>query len=247
MNAAVKAYGNFRPADRQDREKVVRTYLPLVKKIAYRMARTIPSSVDIKELVSAGCMGLLVALERFDPSRGLDFETFAEFRIKGAILDELRSMDTMSRRNRRLYRRIERCRSKLRNELGREPEPDEMARELGIEREEYLKLESNLSPAVEMSLAIMEMSGTGIASDGESRPDRKLQKKQLRQALKEAVVTLPERLRTVLSLYYYLRLNYREIAQLMGITESRVCQLHQKAVRLVRQRLVVFEGGGHGH
>lgn len=235
MNAVLQAYRQHGQSDGDTREARVRAYLPLVRRQALRMARTLPSTVDINDLVSAGCLGLLFALERFDPQRGLDFETYAEYRIKGAILDELRALDPLSRRQRQRLRQVERCRRNLRQTLGREPSDEEMAEGLGLDVSEWQELAASLGPGGELSLVLLSLDKSNPAADGEQRPDRRLQQRQLRQALVAALRRLPERLRTVMSLYYYARLNYKEIAQLLGVSESRVCQLHRRAVLRIRE------------
>ncbi|RLB59517.1 MAG: RNA polymerase sigma factor FliA [Deltaproteobacteria bacterium] len=250
MNAALQAYQRQRQPAGSERESQVRTYLPLVRRIALRLARTLPASVDVNDLVSAGCLGLLLALERFDPGRGLDFETFAEFRIKGAILDELRSLDPLSRRERQQLRRVEALRRQLRQELGREPSDEEMARELDLDLAGWQRLSARLGPSGELSLMVLQLRrGEGFPAAEDDLPDQQLQRQRLRRALVEALQQLPERLRTVVSLYYYARLNYREIASLLGVTESRVCQLHRKAVVKIRNQLAArrsLPGGEDG-
>jgi RNA polymerase sigma factor for flagellar operon FliA len=240
MNQALQNYRNHetRLQPREDRERQVREYLPLVHRIALRLKRNLPPSVELEDLISAGCVGLLSAIERYQAERGLDFATFAEFRIKGAMLDELRGLDPLTRGERRLYRQAEKARCKLQAQLGREPADEEVARELNLEVDDWRRRSAEIQPAMEMSMLLMELRERYAEQSAQQLPDRRLQQQRLKEKLLAAVRELPERLRNIISLYYFGHLNYREIASLLQITESRVCQLHQKAVRYIRQLLL---------
>jgi RNA polymerase sigma factor for flagellar operon FliA len=241
MNTALQCYRQEkqRPTS-PDRETMVQSYLPLVRRVAHRIARNLPASVDVNDLVSAGCIGLLSAVERFDPERGLDFGTFAEFRIKGAILDELRARDPVPRRSRHRIHQMEKLRRELIGILGRPPNDEEMAEHLGMELEDYHTLADSLTPCLELSLSLLDQ-GSGnnqmVDGGGHACPDAALQRKELRRRLVNSIRCLPERLRTVISLYYYARLSYKEISLLFEVTESRICQMHREAVNQIRTLL----------
>ncbi len=238
MNAALKHYHQEQhQAATVDRETMVRSYLPLVRRVAHRIARNLPASVDVNDLVSAGCIGLLSAAERFDPERGLNFGTYAEFRVKGAILDELRARDPVPRRSRHRIHQMDKARHELTGSLGRPPDDEEMAKQLGMPLEDYNTLAGSLTPCLELPLSLFDQ-GTyeiqAIDRDGRTCPDAALQRKELRRRLVTSIRCLPERLRTVISLYYYARMSYKEIALVFEVTESRICQMHNEAVNEIR-------------
>jgi len=241
MNQAVGRYQEeLRRPEGPGRDAMIRAYLPLVRKVAHRICRGLPPGIDVNDLIASGCVGLISALERFDPSRGLDFGSFAEFRVKGAILDELRALDPVPRRSRKQLQHLEKVRRKLQGTLGRPPVSEEMAEELNMSVSAYQELEGHLTPGIEMSLVLLNQEKELSASESSANSlpaDRILQKEELRQSLVRAIRCLPERLRTVISLYYYSHLSYKEIALLYDVTESRVCQMHREAVSLMRDDL----------
>jgi RNA polymerase sigma factor FliA len=249
MNTAVQCYRQQQSTGAAEREALILAHLPLVRKVASRIAAHLPASVDLKDLVSAGCLGLLSATERFDPGRGLEFATFAEFRIKGAILDELRSLDTLPRRRRSRFHQLERVRRELQHSLGREPSEDEMAAALGMPRPEYTALAADLTPAMELSLTLLER-GSGELQLGtpedQTSPETQMIRSELRRRLVQAIRALPERQRSVISLYYYARLTYDEIALLYDVTASRICQIHRLAIQQLREQLSAAERGEGG-
>ncbi len=238
MNAALKNYKLERKRlEDQEREKIVRDHLPLVRKVAFRIARHLPSTVEVDDLISAGCVGLLSASDRFDPERGLEFSSFAEFRIKGAILDHLRVMDPIPRRSRQRIQMLDRTRNKLTHELGRPPDDDEMAEAMGLELDDYFKMLGNLSPCMELSHVIFDKGSIPLQvtqATGVTSPHSVMAHKELRRRLVKAIRSLPDRQRTVISLYYYAKLSYKQIAILFDVTESRVCQIHRDAVRRMK-------------
>ncbi len=243
MNAALQSYNReSKRMENRERDQMVREYLPLVRKVAFRIARHLPSTVDVDDLISAGCVGLLSAADRFDPDRGLEFSSFAEFRIKGAILDNLRVMDPIPRRSRQRIQALDKTRQKLTSEFGRPPDDDEMAQAMGLEPEEYQKMLAGLSPCMELSHVIYDKGSTPLKvtqATGLSSPHSIMAHKELRRRLVKAIKSLPERERTVISLYYYAKLSYKQIAILFDVTESRVCQIHKDAVRRMKP---VIEG-----
>lgn len=252
MNTATLSYREEqRRTETGTREARILEHLPLVQRVASRLARHLPASVDRRDLVLAGCVGLISALERFDPRRGLDFGTFAEFRIRGAILDELRALDPISRRARRRLHQIEARRRALTGTLGRPPSDEELAQDLGMTLAEFERQQAALTPGIELSLSLLEQCGFEPSDDPErelSQPDQRLLRGEARRRLMRALRRLPERLRTVISLHYYAQLSYKEIALLFDVTESRVCQLHREAVQSLRESMSQEEpGAGAGH
>jgi RNA polymerase sigma factor FliA len=234
---------------RAHRDALILAYSPLVKYVASRVASGLPQSVDHADLVSYGMFGLIDAIDKFDLERGYKFETYAMARIKGAILDELRSIDWVPRSVRAKARSMERAFSKLEAALHRAPTDAEVAEELGVTDEQYQHLLSQLSIAGVAALdEVMAGGERGEATTlGDTIPDREdgpmasLERSETRRIVAHIVSTLPEREKTVLSLYYYENLTLAEIGRILGVTESRVCQIHTKAVLHVRARLAAAE------
>src|SRR6266516_4075558 len=236
--------------DAAARERLVVAYSPMVKFVAGRLGAGLPSHVDDADLISYGLMGLIGAIERFEPERGIKFETFAMTRIRGAIIDELRSLDWVPRSVRSRAREIERAIAVLERELMRAPTDDEIAKKLGIEPEE---LEDSLREISRTSVAALDElwspmgGGDQIAlidtiEDGSGPdPESSLEQTEIREALAEPIWSLPEREKLVVTLYYYEELTLREIGEVLGVTESRVSQLHTKAILRLKARL---SGGG---
>ncbi len=233
--------------DPHAREQLILAYAPLVKYVAGRMGAALPSHVDGDDLMSYGILGLIGAVERFDPDRGIRFETFAMARIKGAIIDELRALDWAPRSLRHRQRQIEQATVALEQKLGRPATDEELAAEVGIGVHE---LEAVLVQIAGTSLVALNefwstpgAGGEGsemidvIADERPSDPAELQESATVREVLAEAIATLPERERIVISLYYYDGLTLREIGEVLGVTESRVSQLHTKAVLRMKGRL----------
>ena len=232
--------------DQHVRDRLILTYAPLVKFVAGRVGASLPAHVDEQDLVSYGLLGLIGAIERYDPDREIKFETFAMARIRGAIIDELRSLDWVPRSVRTRARQIERAIQVLERELMRAPTDAEIAQKLGVsgdELEESLREISRTSVAALDELWSPSGSGDQIALidtiEDESGPDPEfsLEQTEIREALAEAISGLPEREKLVVTLYYYEELTLREIGEVLGVTESRVSQLHTKAVLRLKARL----------
>jgi RNA polymerase sigma factor FliA len=228
------------------RERLILHYSPLVKFVAGRVASGLPQSVEQADLVSYGIFGLIDAIEKFDPSRGFKFETYAIARVKGAIIDELRSFDWVPRSVRAKARAIERAYSKLENELRRTPDDNELAHELGMSDRELAKALSQISfvglVAVDEILAAGgERPGQAMAGDPAADrlhdPVEAFEVDEMKVFLADAVNRVPERERLVLTLYYYKGLTLSEIGHVFGVTESRACQIHTKAILQLRARL----------
>ena len=231
-------------AQRADDQRV-RGYAPLVKRTAHHLMVNLPSSVRIDDLIQAGMIGLLEALDRYDASHGAQFETYAAQRIRGAMLDELRHNDCMPRSARRSMRQIEKAVASLQQRLGRAPTEREIAAKLGLALEEYQEL---LQEAHGYQLIYYEDFEDGEENallelncgHSSASPLERLADKKMRAALVDTIDRLPEREKLLMSLYYEQDLNYREIGAVLGITESRVCQLHRQAITRLRGRLKDF-------
>ncbi len=224
-----------------ERRKVAEQYLPVVKRIAARVARRIPYHYPLDDIISAGMVGLMNAVERFDPSVGAHFTAYAEYRIKGAILDDLRSMDPASRDVRKKINDIKKIEEGLRSVLGREPEPHEVARELGMDLGDLLRLKE-----VARRLYSVTLDGTSpgnnpheyLADTKIPRPEEVHEYMELRERLASAISELPERHRLILGLYYQEGLNLKEIGYILGLTEGRISQLRSEAVKMLRAKMM---------
>jgi RNA polymerase sigma factor for flagellar operon FliA len=231
---------------REARERLILHYAPLVKFVAGRVAAGLPQNIEQSDLVSYGIFGLIDAIDKFDPGRGYKFETYAISRIKGAIIDELRSIDWVPRSVRAKARSIERAYSKLENELRRSPEDREVAAELGMSEEELAGILSQISFVGIVALdELLSASAdrSGGATVGDTIADRAhdpveaFESEEMRHVLADAIQRMPDRERLVLTLYYYEGLTLAEIGAVLGVTESRVCQIHTKAIFQLRGRL----------
>ena len=229
------------------RDRLILHYSPLVKYVAGRVAVGLPQSVDQADLVSYGIIGLIDALEKFDPERGFKFETYAITRIKGAILDELRSIDWVPRSVRAKARSVERAFSKLEAKLHRAPTDAELAFELEITEEQLQTLVGQISL---VGVAALDETMSAGGSDrgesvtlGDTVPDSSdgpmqiFELEEMRHTLAATIDKMPEREKIVLTLYYYEGLTLADIGEVLGVTESRVCQIHTKAVLHLRSRI----------
>jgi RNA polymerase sigma factor for flagellar operon FliA len=227
------------------RERLILHYAPLVKFVAGRVGSGLPANIEQADLVSYGIFGLIDAIEKFDPSRGFKFETYAIARIKGAIIDELRSMDWVPRSVRAKARAIERAYSKLENELRRTPDDIELARELGISDSDLAGWFSKISFVGLVALDEIVLAGDQPASsvgdmvvDPSHDPVAAFEVDETRYLLADAINRVPERERLVLTLYYYDGLTLSEIGAVLGVTESRVCQIHTKGILQLRAKFI---------
>ena len=233
--------------DERARERLVVAYSPLVKYVAGRMASGLPSHVEEGDLISYGLIGLIGAIERYDLEREIKFETFAVSRIKGAIIDELRSLDWVPRSVRAKARDVERVHTQLENELQRTPTEEEMAVKLGVELEDFrntlLEIANSSVLALDDLWTIADADGGQISLLDTIRdphavdPQEEIDTVELKDRLADAIESLPDRERLVIALYYYENLTLREIGEVLGVTESRVSQLHTKAVIGLRGHL----------
>ncbi len=232
-------------ASSDDRSQLVGHYASLVKYVAARVATGLPNSVEQGDLVSYGIFGLMDAIDKFEPDRGFKFETYAIPRIRGAILDELRSMDWVPRSVRAKARKIEQAMATFENAEGRSPSEEELADTVGtslgelrdtlgqIARGGILGLDEMVSANGTEGISV----GDTVADDGQMGPGDQLEASEVRQILARSVRSLPERERTVLGLYYYEAMTLAEIGEILGVCESRVCQIHGKAVLQLRARM----------
>ena len=230
------------------RERLVVAYSPLVKFIAGRMASGLPSHVDEADLISYGLLGLIGAIERFDLEREIKFETFAVARVKGAIIDELRSLDWVPRSVRSRARDVEKAHAELEGELQRAPTDEEMAAKLHMDIGEFndslLEIANSSVLALDDLWTFADPEGGGgqisvldtIQDPNAVDPETEAHASELKDRLADAIESLPERERLVVALYYYENLTLREIGEVLGVTESRVSQLHTKAVLALRSR-----------
>lgn len=246
MKGLVKRYKqDTKGVDGKLRDQLIMDYAPLIRFVAQRIAARLPSNIDIDDLISAGVIGLMDAIEKYDPSRDNKFKTYAEFRIRGAILDELRSQDWVPRSVRDKAKKIEKTYAELEQKFGRAVTDEELSAALGIELEEYYDMVSKVK-AVTL-LSIDELSGPNqqdrksllecLENVSSKNPFTQLKSKGIRDLLVKHIDELPEKQKLVLSLYYYEDLNLKEIGKILEVTESRVSQLHTQAVEKLRSKL----------
>jgi RNA polymerase sigma factor for flagellar operon FliA len=224
------------------REKLLLQYLPLVRRVAGRMVGSLPRSIRLDDLISAGVMGLLSSLDNFDPTLGIKFETFAMNRIRGAMVDSLRELDWVPRSVRQKARLLERTIEELTQKLMRVPEDAEIADHLSISLDEYLRMLDEVNVTVLLSLddTFPTPSGEGttlgeVTTDAsEPSHQERVEEKELRDLLVSNLKILPEQEKLVVALYYYEELTFKEIGEVLRLTESRVSQIHSKAVLQLR-------------
>jgi RNA polymerase sigma factor for flagellar operon FliA len=233
--------------DERARERLVVAYSPLVKYVAGRMASGLPSHVEEGDLISYGLIGLIGSIERYDLEREIKFETYAVSRIRGAIIDELRSLDWVPRSVRAKARDVEKIHSELENRLGRAPSEEEMAAKLGVSVDDFrttlLEIANSSVLALDDLWTVSDGDGGQVSLLDTIRdpnavdPEEAIDTVELKDRLADAIESLPDRERLVIALYYYETLTLREIGDVLGVTESRVSQLHTKAVLGMRSHL----------
>ncbi len=234
-------------ADEHARERLVLAYSPLVKYVAGRMAASLPSHVEEADLISYGLIGLIAAVERFDLERAIKFETFAITRIKGSIIDELRSLDWVPRSVRARAREIERANAQLEHRLHRAPTDTEMAEALEMSVDDFQGALTQIANSSVIALdelwTLSDSSGDQVSLLDTIRdpnapdPARVLDSSEMRGRVSDEIARLPEREKLVVALYYYENLTLREIGEVLGVTESRVSQLHTQAILRLKSRL----------
>lgn len=232
----------YNAAGQLKKDQLVQRFAPLVKRIAYHLMARLPSSVQIDDLVQNGMIGLLDAIDRFEAGMGAQFETYAAQRVRGAMLDGLRENDWLPRSLRREFRQIEKAIAQLEQEYGRAPSENELARALGVSLADYQKMLQDARGHQLISFEdLVEADGDDFLerhlTDSTGDPARILEDENLRRLLVQGIELLPEREKLMMALYYEQDLNLREIGEVMGVTESRVCQLHSQAVARLRARI----------
>jgi len=227
------------------KERIVIEHTSLISYIVSRIAVRLPSHVDLEDLHNTGVIGLMDAVDKYDPTKDCKFKTYAEFRIRGAILDQLRSLDWVPRSVRQKSRQLEQATNAVEQRLGRPATEDEVAGTLGLQIEDFHVLVNqtrgvsmvNLDDLRGQSDNDQPLPSGNLEDVNAEDPFAQLKQRELTQALANGIAGLPEKERLVISLYYYEDLNLKEIGQILGITESRVCQIHSKAVSRLRSRM----------
>jgi RNA polymerase sigma factor for flagellar operon FliA len=227
-----------------DRNALIRQYQPLVRKLAHHMMAKLPANVQVDDLIQVGLIGLSEALTRFESTQGVQFETFATQRIRGAMIDELRENDWVSRGTRKSQKDIEEAMRRLENRLGRSPLESEIAADLGMSLTDYQSLLSKVRGTQLVYLEDMSRSSDDEDSfldrhmgDAEADPLSILRDHRLREALVAAIKNLPEREQFIMSMYYEQDMNLKEISAVLDVTESRVCQLHSQSIARLRAKM----------
>jgi RNA polymerase sigma factor FliA len=224
-------------------EEVLREHLPMVRFLALRIRERLPQQVEMEDLISAGIVGLMDALQKFDANKKVQFRTYAQFRVRGAMLDSLRALDWGPRDLRRKGRAVEEAIRSLSSTLGKAPTESEVAKEMGLDLNAYQQLLGELSGLELSSLNATPSEDAGmevlalIPAGPEDDPFLQCQSSEMRRLLADAIAELPERERMVLTLYYYEELTMREVGATMGVVESRVSQLHSSAMARLRVAL----------
>ena len=231
-------------SDAARRDELILEYAPQIKFVAHRLAMRLPPHIEVDDLISAGVIGLIDAIEKFDPSRNIQFKTYAEFRIKGAMLDELRAQDWVPRSVRQKAALLERAYAEIEQRERRPATDEEVAEFLRLEMEEFYDL---LTRSRGLSLISIETDDEdsllnrrileSLTVDAEESPLAHLRRKELQQILGRIIDALPRREKEVVSLYYYDELTMKEIGHVLGITESRVSQIHTQAMLRMRGKL----------
>lgn len=233
---------------KQAKDKLLVEYAGLVRYTAGRMAMNLPSSVELGDLIGSGIMGLIKAVEGFDPSRGFKFETFATHKIRGAILDELRALDWVPRSVRQKSKALQSAYAELELKLGRMPYDDEAADHMGLSQKDFEDLLLDVAPTTILSLEeSLPSRGTDaksltlidtIEDPNETNPLKELGYAEVKRILMETIEQLPEKEKLVVALYHYEELTLREIGEVLNLTESRVSQIHSKAMLKLKARLI---------
>jgi RNA polymerase sigma factor for flagellar operon FliA len=230
----------------ENREEVIKRYSPMIKYVANRIAMRLPPHIEVDDLISVGVLGLMDAISKYDSSRGAKFKTYAEFRVRGAILDELRALDWVPRSIRQKASAVEKVVRSLESKLRRLPEDEEVAKEMDMSLDQFYRTidETKSVPVFSLEdLGIAKESGEQqslldcLAGKADADPQTQIRLIELKEIIAKAIDTLPEKERLMVSLYYYEELTMKEIGAVLDITESRVSQIHSKAVLHLRTKL----------
>jgi RNA polymerase sigma factor for flagellar operon FliA len=237
----MRAYASVTTKSTAERNRLIAEFAPMARRVALRVARRTPSWIASEDLVSAAMVGLAEAAERYDATRGEPFVAFATKRVRGAVLDELRRGDPLSRSARRSARKLGETMRALEQRLGRPAEDQEVAAALGIDVEEYQDELAMLTHISTVGLEVAESAGSGAIADASPSPASELERAQTLAQLTRALKSLAARDAQILSLYYNEEFTYAEIGELLGVTESRVCQLHGRALARLRAAVESME------
>ena len=233
----------YNPKGHLNRDALLKQYTPLVRRMAHYMIAKVPANVEVDDLIQMGMIGLADALARYESGHGAQFETFATQRIRGSMIDELRETDWLSRTSRKGQKDIERAIHKLEQRLGRSPQEHEIAEEMNVSLSDYQDM---LTKARGTQLIYMEdLSGRDDDEDAlekhvgdeDANPLNILQNRKMREALVAAIKVLPEREQFIMGMYYEQDMNLKEIAAVLDVTESRVCQLHSQSIARLRAKM----------
>lgn len=250
MNCLLKAYEEeAHRAASPSRDELIVAHLPLVKYLVGKIASQLPQHLDREDLMSAAVIGLITSAERFDPTRGVQFKTFVEQRIRGTIMDELRSQDWLTRSLREKFKRLEREFAILEQKFGRNPSSEEVAVAMGMDLQDYFQLleEVHFLSVVSLDDSWEDEEGSPfglldvLEDDRGINPQNQLIARQMVDGLSECIEGLPEKERIVVTLYYYEELNLKEIGAVLNLTESRICQLHSQAIVRLRTKMKTFK------
>jgi RNA polymerase sigma factor for flagellar operon FliA len=240
MNVA----SEYRQLQREDADQLVRQHAPLVRRIAYHLLGRLPPSVDVGDLVQAGMIGLLEAARNFSTEHSASFETYAGIRIRGAMLDELRRTDWTPRSVHRKVREVAEVVRQIENEMGADAEGAEVMKRLGMTADEYHQVLADAASARLLSLTAPDSDDGGegnglmdVADHKQLNPQERIERSGMLAALTKSISGLPDREQLVMSLYYEQELNLKEIGLVLGVTESRVCQIHGQALIRLRSRM----------
>jgi RNA polymerase sigma factor for flagellar operon FliA len=246
LTAKLKNLKDYRSTvDPKVKDEIILEYAPFVRYIAQKIASRLPPNVELDDMISCGVIGLMDAIEKFDPTRDNKFKTYAEFRIRGAILDELRSQDWVPRSVREKAKLVEKTYAKLEKDLGRSATDDEMCAELQCSMDEFHELINksksvsllNIEDAAAMSKGDKRLMVSLMETSRSANPAQAVGYKRAQEIIKDGIKSLPEKQRLVLSLYYFEDLNLKEIGQVLDVTESRVSQLHTQAILKLKAKL----------
>ncbi len=232
----------FKPAARngKSRDEFIMSYMPIVEIIAKKIFKTLPANFELDDLVSCGVLGLMDAIEKFDPEKGIKFKTYAEYRIKGQIIDELRSQDWASRNQRDKMKELAKAQQELRAQLGRQATASEVSKKLGVEMNDYFDLEQTTANIRTVSIDENVNCTNRIHLQDVSKrsnPSELIMERNLRKFVENTVHTLPEREGRLLWLYYYDNKTMKEISRELQLTESRISQLHGHGVKRLKEKV----------
>ncbi|RMF94362.1 MAG: FliA/WhiG family RNA polymerase sigma factor [Candidatus Schekmanbacteria bacterium] len=241
----INAYKKIQPFDEDLKEKTIMEYAPIIKNIALKLAKRFSPHISVDDMINAGVIGLIDAIEKFNDSKGVKFRTYAEYRIRGAMLDELRGFDWVPRSTRDKIKEMEKAFTKLEQKFSRTPTDEELADEMKISIEEVHSILANAARSTLLSLNEIEENSNlkekrylpRILLESDEDIISKLNLENLKTILAELIDNLPEKERLVISLYYYEDVTMREIGEILGITESRVSQIHSKALFTLKTKI----------